>query len=581
MVLLISMFSLLLRSKSPSFGWEGTFKPDWKLDIQGKNGAVASDNSLCSQMGVEVLKQGGSAADAAVQVCLCLGSLSPQSAGIGGGSFATVRFPNGSTLVIDSRETAPLKAHKHMFDNNPLKSKIFGLASGVPGELAGLETLWKLGGKLSWSELVLPVADLNEKGFLRSDVFSHMENMYRDELSQAKTTIFDEIIASSDWCWLFTNHALCKGQSTSTANWIKRPQLAKTLRKIAYGGADVFYNGEIAQNLVDITTSTGGILTMDDFANYKVIVRETISTTFLNKTLFTAPEPASGPALVMGLNAMEQLLLESEDPRDLDEDPLFVHRAVEVMKWMAAARSELGDPDFIDNPKISKILSADWASSVVRNVSDKRSLPSWRDYHPSFEMNSPKGTSHFSVLDKDGMAVSMTTTVNLPFGNGVCDPVTGVVMNSEMDDFSVPKQKNSFELAPSVYNFVEPGKRPLSSSVPSIFVDSEGNVELVIGAAGGSRILTAVFYAILRKEALNLEPLEVVAFPRLHHQLIPEQLMFESGHSKELINSLAGKGHEVEERIPMSALNLIHRDAEGMFHAIGDFYRKRGLGAAY
>lgn len=179
------------------------------------------------------------------------------------------------------------------------------------------------------------------------------------------------------------------------------------------------------------------------------------------------------------------------------------------------------------------------------------------------------------------MAVSMTTTVNLPYGNGVCDPATGVVMNSEMDDFSVPKQNNSFELAPSIYNFIEPGKRPLSSSVPSIFVNSEGEVDFVIGAAGGSRILTAVFYAILRVEALKLEPLEAVAFPRLHHQLIPEQLMFERGHSRELVRALEERGHEVEERVAMSALNLIHRDSEGMFHAIGDFYRKRGLGAAY
>lgn len=547
-------------------GWNGTYHPLPALDVTGSHGAVASDVQTCSQMGVEVLKAGGTAADAAVQVCLCIGTLEPQASGIGGGGFITLRYPNGTALVIDARETAPRNSSKHMFDDNPMLSKMGGLASAVPGELAGLEKLWLLAGRRPWQELVDPVADLNEHGFIRSEALKRTTAIFRSQLVEQNMTMFDELREVSDWEWLL---------DPKQSHIIKRPNLAKTLRAIAREGAHALYHGDIARKLVEITRKTGGALTEQDFADYEVVVREPLTTRFQNLTIITPPAPTSGPALVMGLNVLEQLL----EARD-DADPVMLQRMVETMKWMAAARSELGDPDFITNSKIEELITPEWAARVISQINDSHTLDSWRDYHPSYEMNTPHGTTHFSIVDAEGMAVSVTSTVNLWFGNFVCDPETGIIMNSEMDDFSVPRTKNSFELAPSTYNFVEPGKRPLSSTVPSILVNDSGEVELVIGAAGGSFILTSVFLTIVRIMGFDLPALEAVSYPRYHHQLIPEKLMVEPTLDQALVEAAQQRGHEVCTRIAGSALNAVHR-SNGVWHAVSDYYRKRGLGAAY
>lgn len=564
------------------FPWAGTFKPDKNLDIIGEHGAVASDHPLCSQLGVEVLKNGGTAADAAVQVALCIGTTEPQSSGIGGGGFITVRFPNGSAFNIDARETAPAAAHKHMFDENPLLSKVGGLASGVPGELAGLDKLWKIAGSQSWKSLVEPIVELNKVGFRKEDYLKKAISTYLGYVGESSYAM--QVLEESDWCWLMSDLEECRESMNKTdIDWIRRPQFAETLQVIADEGASAFYHGQIPEKLVNFTRKLGGVLTIEDFANYEADLKPAIHGKFREFDIYTAPAPTSGPALLMGLNVMDVLIdrLPEMCPIEAEMDAVLNQMVVETMKWMAAARSELGDPKFIENPKIDEMLTTNWTDKVVGNFNASATLPSWRDYHPSYEINNPKGTSHFSVVDSNGMAVSMTTTVNLPFGNLLCEPITGVIMNSEMDDFSVPNTKNSFELAPSKYNFVKPGKRPLSSTVPSVIIDPEtGKVDMVIGAAGGSRILTSVFLAIVRTYGLGLSGLEAVSFPRYHHQLIPEALMVESGFSKSREGDWEERGHVLEHRVPGSTMNLIHRENDE-FHAVSDFYRKRGLGAAY
>lgn len=571
-----------LNQSGDGLPWSGTFNPDKHLDVIGDHGAVASDHPLCSQMGVDVLKQGGTAADAAVQVALCIGTTEPQSSGIGGGGFITIRFPNGSAYSIDARETAPAAAHKHMFDDNPLLSKIGGLASGVPGELAGLDKLWRIAGSQSWKSLVEPIVELNKVGYKKEDYLKNAISTYLgyvEGYSYAKGAI-----SQSDWCWLMSDLEECRDVRNDTnIDWVSRPKFAETLQVIADRGASAFYHGEIPEKLVKFTQKFDGVLTTEDFANYEVELKPVIQGKFRNFDIYTAPAPTSGPALLMGLNVMDVLLdrLSEMGPLEAEMDPVVNQMVVETMKWMAAARSELGDPKFIENPKIDEMLTSNWTEKVVSQFNESATLPSWRDYHPSYEINNPKGTSHFSVVDNNGMAVSMTTTVNLPFGNLLCDPETGVIMNSEMDDFSVPNTKNSFELAPSKYNFVVPGKRPLSSTVPSIITDPEtGKIDMVIGAAGGSRILTSVFLAIVRTYGLGLSGLEALSFPRYHHQLIPEVLMAEPVFSKSRENEWQKRGHALELRPPASTMNLIHLE-NGTFHAVSDFYRKRGLGAAY
>ena len=549
-----------------SYAWQGNYRPDKWIDKIGSHGAVVSDVDICSKMGLNVLKQGGNAADAAVQVCLCIGSLEPQAAGIGGGGFINLRFPNGSSLIIDAREVSPKASNKYMFDKDPVLSRIGGLASGVPGELAGLWKLWELGGSLPWKELVDPVADLNENGFPRSDSLKRTTSLFVAQVTSWNSSNFEVLKDICDWEWLL---------NPDNSNIIRRPNFAATLRDIANEGKDVFYRGHIAKKLVDITRKTGGVLTEEDFHDYEVVIREPLVTKFQNLTLSTAPAPASGPALVLGLNVIDRIL-ESRD----DNDPIMIQRVVETMKWMAAARSELGDPAFIDNDRIEQIVTEEWAKKVISHINDSHTLDSWRDYHPSYEMNSPHGTTHFSIVDSDGFAISMTSTVNLWFGNFVCDPQTGIIMNSEMDDFSVPNTNNTFQLAPSVYNFIEPGKRPLSSTVPSILTNEEGDVQMVIGAAGGSLILSSVYLTIVRILGFDLPILDAVSFPRYHHQLIPETLFVEPGMHTSVVEGAEDRGHHVETRIAGSALNAIHKE-NGLWHAVGDFYRKRGMGAAY
>lgn len=546
-----------------SFHWARKgFQPNHELDAIGRNAAVSSDVPECSQMGLKILKDGGTAADAAVTVALCIGAYNPQSSGLGGGGFMTITTPDGKSLVIDSREAAPAASHKNMF-KDPLLSKIGGLASGVPGELAGLSKMHDLFGRVDWEDLIYPVADACDSGL---GVNESLNSTYRQYFKQYGGEY------RSGWDWL---------EEGIERRILLRPNLAKTLRLIAQNGSsDIFYDpeGPIAPRLARTVQQAGGIMTTEDIAKYEPILREPIRVNFLGRTMYVPPAPTSGPALVLGLNVIQHLL---DDGYTDDFGAIETQRMIETMKWMAAARSELGDPSYIDNPRIQEIVTSEWADLVVANISDDSTLESWRNYHPSYEMNEPHGTAHLSVVDADGMAVAMTTTVNLPFGSIVCDESTGIVLNSEMDDFSTPDLENFFELAPSIYNFAEPGKRPLSSCVPSIAVGKDHTADIIIGAAGGSRILTTVFQALVRHLGYDMSLLDSISLPRIHHQLLPEVAMLEVGVPELVAEKLHERGHKTEYRPPSSVCNGISRDSRGLLHAVSDYFRKGGLGAAY
>lgn len=552
---------------SPELPGGGTFSPNPRLDVTGRYGAVASDVEVCSDYGVEILQKGGNAADAAVTVALCIGSINSQSSGIGGGGHILIRSPNGTVLEIDCRETAPKAAHKHMYDDNPKKSLFGGLAVAVPGEVAGLDALFTHfgSGNLAWSDLIQPVIELNEAGFTMNE-----KAFEAIPLIEQFAKFYLE---NGGWSWLFPDN-----DTKAVPQIVKRPQLAKTLRIIAEQGAAAFYDpeGPIAPHLVRTAKWGGGILTAEDIANYKVELRTPLNTTFMGRDVFTAPNPTSGPALLLGLQVIEELLTEQSS----DLSPIDTQRLIETMKWMAAGRSELGDPGYVQNPRAIEISTREWADKVRHNISDSHTLPSWRDYKPAYQNNDPHGTAHFSVVDKDGFAVAMTTTVNTPFGSLLADPVTGIVLNNEMDDFSQPTTDNFFELVPSIYNYIEPGKRPLSSMSPTIILKDD-KIELVIGAAGGSKILTSVFQAIVRIYGYNLSLLETVAFPRLHHQLLPEEVAAEPAIPRQILKQLESRGHNIAAMPLRSVMNGIHIDRTGVIHAVSDFYRKGGKAAAY
>ncbi|ODV87137.1 hypothetical protein CANARDRAFT_229352 [[Candida] arabinofermentans NRRL YB-2248] len=443
-----------------------TWSPEHNQTIRATHGAVSSDQEVCSQMGVMILQKGGFAADAAVTTCLCIGTMSTMySSGIGGGAFITSKLGNESTSVsIDAREMAPGLAHRDMYEGHEYRSKLGGLAVGIPGELKGLYNLYRShgSGNLTWEELIMPVVELARNGWEVPKTFAFVLQLQKDILKGYK----------EDWGF-------------------------------AYG-----------------------------------------------------------------------------------EDGSLV----ETMKWMASVRSNLGDVGLYNTNKTyleehearyAKFKSPEWSKEVNKKINDDHTLPSWKDYEPAYQPNEPHGTSHLSVIDQYDNAVSITTTVNLLFGSMVHDPETGIILNDEMDDFSLPNMPNAFGLQPSVYNYIEPYKRPLSSTTPSIIVDPKtGKIDMVVGAAGGSRITTAVLQAIIRTYHYNLPLLETIAFPRLHHQLLPETLFIENPEVLELNNAMEDRGHHIEMIGHQTAMNAIKVDDDVIF-AQSDFWRKLGKAAGY
>lgn len=539
--------------------------------------AVACDVPYCSTLATEILKRGGSAVDAAVTTALCIGSINSFSSGIGGGGFMVVRHPNGTSKAFNFREVAPALADKHMYDNMPLLSKLGGLAVGVPGELAGLDAAFQMysSGKLAWRDLIDPVIKLNRGGFSVEEPLERAAGIAVEILrAQRSEQLFD---------WLFTKADDGSLRPVQRGDKTFRPNFANTLELIANNGSSaVFYDpeGPIAPHLVNMIKTTGGILSLKDFASYKVKITDTLKTEFMGREVITAPNPASGPVLILGLNLMSEF---KDEIKQKDFSPIATQRMIEAMKWMGAGRSELGDVVDQDNTeRIEELMTKEWARKIRKNVSDHHTHP-WQDYDPAYETNEPHGTAHFSIIDQDGMAVSMTTTVNLLFGALIADPKTGIVLNNEMDDFSIPATKNAFELQPSIYNYVAPFKRPLSSCVPTIISGLHGGrPEFVIGAAGGSRISTAVFQAILRKLKYGNSLLDVIAQPRLHHQLLPDVAYIEEDGPEQVLEDLKARGHSVARSRPMTAMNGIYIDPKTrLIHAVSDFWRKRGAADGY
>lgn len=561
--------------------------PDNKRVAYGSQAMVSCDVPLCSTMGKQILVQGGNAADAAITVALCIGSINSHLSGIGGGAFI-ISSKDNDTISIDARETAPQKAFKSMFDRFPVLSMIGGLAVAVPGELKGLDQLYRThgSGKLSWSQLIAPVIDLNEQGWPAAEIWVR-------GLTKMSSLVFSVApIMAENWDFIFKDDS----QLVQVGDVVKRPNLAHTLRRIANNGSsDIFYdpNGDIVRLIVSTVNELGGVLLPQDFANYSVSTTPALSFDFNdNYTLYTTGGSSSGLALIAGVNFYDKL--RTLRPMSSNDDILATHRIVESMKWLSLARSFFGDHNtsYFDGLR-SKFTSDEWATDKVLNkYSDHHTFP-WENYEPQFEINHPHGTAHFSVVDAQGNAVGVTTTVNLLFGSMVYDNVTGVVLNDEMDDFSSAHRQNAFNLTPSIYNYIRPHKRPLSLMAPTIVKTSAGDVELVIGAAGGLRIPTAIFQAVVRRIYQHLPLLDTILRPRLHHQLIPDTVAVENyrlfneehriithGLVHNIQSALTRFNHEFLELGPLTAMNAIGRFGDG-WHGVADYWRKRGAPDGY
>ncbi|KAF8586707.1 hypothetical protein K439DRAFT_1659521 [Ramaria rubella] len=522
-------------------GWPA--KRNLAYQVRAKHGAVAAENSVCSKLGVDVLKSGGNAVDSAISTMLCIGVIDMFSSGIGGGGIMTVRlppvFPGGSSeaWAVDFRETAPAAANSTMFAHATCLSKCKGLSMGVPGELKGLAVAHRRWGTMPWKKLVKPVAQLAE-GW---KVGQELEGRIR--------AFRDLMLRNPDWSAIFAPH----GHVLREGDLIRRTSLAQTLHTIAEEGAEAFYKGPILNALLKKIHENGGVLTADDFAGYTPKVTPALRGSYKNRSVYTTHAPSSGPVLLHMLNLLERF----DD--DVDKG-LKLHRLVETIKFGHAPRTKIGDPTFVndtaDRARIDEIPTKAYADDIFLNISDDTThTPEY--YNPVYDIVIDHGTSHSSVVDASGMAVSITSTVNSEFGSQILDPVTGVILNDELSDFSTPGQPDTHGLWPSpcVDNYPAPGKRPLSSMSPVIIEHADGSFYLAAGGAGGARIFGAVAEVILgadsamsAAEQANDDWIDIssaVEGPRVHNQLFPLNVDMDSTFDQESVDALQARGHNI------------------------------------
>ncbi|XP_012250890.2 scoloptoxin SSD14-like isoform X2 [Athalia rosae] len=516
---------LITSNSSASSSSAGKYVSSSELGIYSR-AAVATNGQECAKIGTDILARNGSAMDAAIAALLCEGVACLNSMGLGGGFFMTIwDAETEKPYYLDARETAPALSTPNMYGGNSNLSMYGGLAVAVPGELLGYWEAHQKFGKLPWAELFEATITLCEKGHIvTSYLASYLES--KSERILAEPTIAEILINPE------TKSVWVEGDR------IKRPKLANTLRIIAEKGIDVFYNGTMGEQLVEEIRAFGGIMSMNDLRNYSVIWKEPTKSALGEYTMYSAPPPGSGVILTFIMNVLQGLL-------PVENDQKLWQRIVETFKWAYAKRTELGDPDFVDIADlVANLTSKEYAESIANEkIRDDRTSTDPLFYGGITASTREAGTAHISVLAPDGSAVSVTSTVNQIFGAMIRSKSTGIIFNDEMDDFSSPNITNSFGLPASPANFIAPGKRPLSSMIPTILVDKNKKVRLVIGGAGGTKITTGVSIAMILNLWLGYDIKEAIDARRLHHQLFPMTVQNENGFSESILKYLHEIGH--------------------------------------
>lgn len=497
---------------------------------RAEQGMVVSASELASKVGVDILKSGGNAVDAAVATGFALAVTHPSAGNLGGGGFMVIHLSDGNDITLDFREKAPMAATEKMFlDENgnyvPEESRGSVSASGVPGSVAGLITAWKEYGSLKFDQIIQPAIELAAEGF---SLPYHLASSFRYHLKGFSKYPSTEKV--------FTKN----GQVYSEGALFVQKDLAETLRLIKENGRQGFYEGEVAKLIVETSEKYSGYITLEDLQKYQPVWRDAVEGEYKgHKIVSMGPLSSGGIAVLQTLNAMENFEFDKEAWGSSE----YIHKLVEIWKQVYADRSKyLGDKDFYPVP-IEWLTSKKYGKKIAERI-DAKATPSDKVYPGKAPAKESSETTHYSVIDNEGNAVSTTVTLNSSYGNKIVVEGAGFLLNNEMDDFSAkPGVPNQFGLLGSEANSIQPEKRMLSSMSPTIVLKRDEPF-LIVGSPGGSRIITSVIQVILNVIDFKMDIQQAINIPRVHHQWKPDKIYYEEfGLAADVRENLKSKGH--------------------------------------
>lgn len=514
--------------------------------VMGKNGIVSSQEMRASEIGLQVLKDGGNAVDAAVAVAYALSVTLPKAGNLGGGGFMILHSAKeGKDYAFDFREMAPAAATRDMYLDDKggvdeKRARFTPKSVGVPGTVRGLSTIHGKFGSKSLKELIEPAIVLARDGFSVSP-----------GLAADLVTLEKKLKSSPEITKIFFKE---DGSPYGLGETLVQSDLAWSLQQIAEHGEAAFYEGGIAEKLVAFMEKSGGLITAADLKNYRVATREPVRGSYKGFEIVSMPPPSSGGVhLIQMLNILENTSLKVEG----HNSSRVIHFLTESMKYAYADRSaHLGDPDFVEVP-VKWLASKEYGKELFSKIEPDKATPSSAIKPGVAAQHESKDTTHFSIMDKDGNAVSMTYTLNFSFGSLQMAPGTGFLLNNEMDDFSSkPGVPNGYGLVGGEANAIEAGKRPLSSMTPTIVL-KDGEPYLVAGSPGGSKIITTVLQTVLNVLEFEMNIAEATSLSRIHHQWLPDQLEYESGISADTLMNLKKLGHDPKPSGTMGSVQSV------------------------
>lgn len=536
--------------------------------VAAKNGMVVTEHYLASQVGADILRQGGNAIDAAVAVGYALAVVYPCCGNIGGGGFMTIRLANGKDIFLNFREKAPLAAQPNMYldskGNFIIDKSTYGyLAVATPGTVMGLDTALQKYGTMKREQVMAPAIRLAENGFVLTE----------DDIKKLYTNI-DEFKQQPNVVAIF----LKNNQPYVAGDRLVQKNLANTLKQIAKGGSDVFYKGPIAEAIVKASQTNKGLLSLKDFSDYTVQELQPIYCTYHDYKIISSPPPSSG-----GVALCEMLnILEAYPLVDLGfHSSQSIHYITEAMRYTFADRNnKLGDPDFVKMP-IQELISKEYATQIRRRIATFKATPSAAINVAPQQQKAE--TTHYSITDKFGNAVSVTYTLNGNFGSSVIAGNTGFFLNDEMDDFSAKiAGANQYGLEQGAKNSIAPGKRPLSSMAPTI-ITKDNKLFMLLGSPGGPRIITSVLQSILNVVDYKMDIKQAVDEPRFHQQWMPDVIFYEPfAINKDAMQNLTTMGYQFKQEEPWSGVEaILYNPTTNIYYGASDDRKPLGRAIGY